>query len=530
MQSRMVEILTTAVAAVLLAAAGGAQAEEDNTSMGGITAYQVRSDDCALSGCGYISPEIAAGLYNLGELARVDSRGSAMMIGNSLATAKAGQRPRLLGVFDNLVQTVYLDFDTGPPLVLITDFRGAPVAQLPAHQYTQDERNAVQARLEADFQQFRAIRFTQTRPADGRKFTTLTFSCDNGLPGSSCIQFDPGTGNLSTLLGGAENTDFLNADTGDNAFIQGEFPEFLVLLRAFGFFNAVLGVPVNGNDPASVAQAVSTAVVNQVANTAAHELGHLLGLRHHDSFGAPGDGLPTTGTPRPDTFVPVFDRGQNAAETVLHLMATGTSLSASIARSFSTDPFFGEREATKLLAARFALRQREALVNRRSNRDVAFTRFLVPNTVLEGENAGSKFLDVQGALITEASIDPANADTYRFRGKAGEFINAEVVSFSNQLVEDSVITNINLYSIDADGSRTLVAFNAQTFESFDPFLLDVQLPRSGNYELEIVSANQVIIGGTVTPLVGVNAEFTAGTYELIAYMVNGPLNLRRSRN
>jgi hypothetical protein len=34
----------------------------------------------------------------------------------------------------------------------------------------------------------------------------------------------------------------------------------------------------------------------------------------------------------------------------------------------------------------------------------------------------------------------------------------------------------------------------------------------------------------VIPLVGVNAEFTAGSYELIAYMVNGPLNLRRSRN
>jgi hypothetical protein len=273
-------------------------------------------------------------------------------------------------------------------------------------------------------------------------------------------------------------------------------------------------------------------VVNQVANTAAHELGHILGLRHHDSFGAPGDGLPTTGTPRPDAFVPVFDRGQNAAETELHLMASGASVGASLARSFASNPFFGEREATKLLATRFALRQREAVVARRSNngRNVAFTRFLVPNTVLEGENAGSKFLDVQGALITEASIDPANADTYRFRGKAGEFINAEVVSFSNGLVADSVITNINLYSINADGSRTLVALNAQTFESFDPFLLDVQLPRTGEYELEIVSANQVIIGTTVIPLVGANAEFTAGNYELIAYIVNGPLNLRRSRN
>jgi hypothetical protein len=47
---------------------------------------------------------------------------------------------------------------------------------------------------------------------------------------------------------------------------------------------------------------------------------------------------------------------------------------------------------------------------------------------------------VKGALITEASIDLTNPDTYRFRAKAGEYINAEVVSFTNNLDEISVDT------------------------------------------------------------------------------------------
>jgi len=38
-------------------------------------------------------------------------------------------------------------------------------------------------------------------------------------------------------------------------------------------------------------EACTKAIVRQASQTAAHELGHLLSLRHHDSFGPPDGGL-----------------------------------------------------------------------------------------------------------------------------------------------------------------------------------------------------------------------------------------------
>jgi len=38
-------------------------------------------------------------------------------------------------------------------------------------------------------------------------------------------------------------------------------------------------------------EAYTKVIIRQASQTAAHELGHLLSLRHHDSFGPPGGGL-----------------------------------------------------------------------------------------------------------------------------------------------------------------------------------------------------------------------------------------------
>ena len=521
-----------AIGGVVIAASSSfaAYAVDVNDDMGGITAYQIRTDDCLLSSCGYISEDVVNVVQDLALLRDI----APISAGNNALNDGSGseRRARFLRNFDSFVQTVFLDFDAAPAITTVVDFAGNPVFQFPTRPYSQAERDAIQTRLEADYDRFPTIRFTQRRPADDRTFTTLTFACGNGDPAAACIRFDPTSGALSILFGQAQNIDFLNANTGDSAFIDGQFASFVASLGAFGFFNDVLGVPVDGNDPASVATALSTATVNQASNTAAHELGHILGLRHHDSFGAPGDGLPTTGAPSPDAFIPVFDRGQNAAETVDHLMASGASAGISLAASFAEDRFFSERSATKLLATRFVWRQTEAFVDRRFNpdRDIFFTRFLVPNTILEGENSGSRFLDVNGALITEAFVDLSSADVYKFRAHEGEYISAEVVSFSNALVENPVITNLFLLAVNDDGTRDVVAFNQQTFEGFDPFLLDVQIPADGTYELLVQAATFVVVGGgIVIPLEGPNAIFTEGDYELIAYQVDGPLNLRRHR-
>ena len=94
--------------------------------------------------------------------------------------------------------------------------------------------------------------------------------------------------------------------------------------------------------------AVSFAVTNQGANTGAHELGHTVGLRHQNSFGAPGDGIPNTGAISPFDFVPIFEGPSEADETTLHTMASGASVGLPFDGGVNLNRFFSERSATRL--------------------------------------------------------------------------------------------------------------------------------------------------------------------------------------
>jgi hypothetical protein len=151
----------------------------------------VHSDDCGLSACGYISEAVTTGLYNLDDLRRINAQGDAVAGASASTAMSASKRAEFLRRFDNFGQTVFLDLDSGPPLVSIGDFRDNVLLQIPAHQYTQAERNAIQARIEADYQRFPTIRFTQTKLAADRSFTTLTFACNGGQPGPACDRIDP---------------------------------------------------------------------------------------------------------------------------------------------------------------------------------------------------------------------------------------------------------------------------------------------------------------------------------------------------
>ncbi|MBX3401239.1 MAG: cadherin-like domain-containing protein [Gemmataceae bacterium] len=139
----------------------------------------------------------------------------------------------------DFTQLVYLDFDsaTGPN----------------EYFYSIEDRNLIQSRLEQDYAFPFSIVFTQTRPSIGR-YGTIVLNA--GAPGS----------NEALIAGLASELDFRNVNTGSVA-----------LINANGFLG-------RRGQPA----ATSPNYVAFTSTLIAHELGHLLGLRHNDSFGPIG--------------------------------------------------------------------------------------------------------------------------------------------------------------------------------------------------------------------------------------------------
>lgn len=410
-------------------------------------------------------------------------------------------------------QIVYLNFEQSSPVFYATLWGGVTLPFV-SHQYTQQERDAIQGNIEKDYQGF-DITFTQQKPTVG-EFSSLNFECQND--GQPCIDFDSGI-----LFGRAQSIDIQNVIRDDVAFVDAGLWEVLAQLDpSGGFFASVSGVPIENND---VQAALSTAVVNQASNTGAHELGHNLGLRHHDSFGSPGTGIPTTGVPSPYAFYPVFDGLMNGDEAVLHTMASGASVGSSLTDSTLRDRFLSERSVIKLVSA-----QRDRLVSEKSvsggNKKVHLRKVVAPNTILEGENAGGK-LDIREALIRGEISQLDEVDSYRFKAKAGEYISAEFNGFDVP-VGAPVIGAIDLYFEESDGSLTLVAQNYQNFEGFDAFLIDAYLEKGGDYILKVSSPNNLSLGydsngqPQLLPLVESGyGVLRTGDYNLSIYAVDG---------
>ena len=89
------------------------------------------------------------------------------------------------------------------------------------------------------------------------------------------------------------------------------------------------------------------------ANVASHELGHLLGLRHHDSFGPIGWGL------SPDVlrseFAPDYLGPQFGNETNQNIMSGSAGIDSALSALVGRSASFSERSAIKLTFAQQGL-------------------------------------------------------------------------------------------------------------------------------------------------------------------------------
>lgn len=336
----------------------------------------------------------------------------------------------------NAAQVVLLDFDTGTDGTI---------------DYTVSMRDQIQALMEGHYADF-DITVTQVTPGSG-DYSTVFFNSG-------------GAGGL------ASQVDFRNTDMNDTAVVN---------IDGFGF--------------------VTTAdIVSATAIIGSHEFGHLLGLRHGDSFGPIGMGLSNTGVPTAASYTPAYPGPATGDETRNHLMASPVSVGSTLGDT-TTPSWLSERSAIKLSNNEQGTVQSEGA----GPTPLTLETPIVPNTIVTGDNAGEVFV-VKLFTVAGSIGDAGESDLYTFSGLAGDVFSFEVISDLIDYREaNTVDSQISIF----DSTATLVAYYATTavndneFETPDSIIIDLVLPADDTYTIQVISSP--------------GAPNDTGAYEVLGY-------------
>lgn len=342
--------------------------------------------------------------------------------------------------------------------------------------YTASDKQEIIRRLEEDYKSF-GVNFTLEEPESG-VFEKLII---NNLPPRS-IFYNPDTQAASVRYGtifSASSIDTLNRDDGETATASGEFWDFLAQEDPSGdLFRRISGMEIT----TTLEDAVAQAKINTLANIGAHEVGHLLGLSHHDSFSPVGSGLdPLPSAAENDDFFPPYTGPRNANLTVLQLMSTGSnpSVVGQINQTFS------DRSLLKLAAIRGLSQTME------TESSTEGQQIILQPVTLPGRRSVIRNPDIvlmQRAANIKGSLDELEEeDFYTFTAEAGEFVTVE--TFGRRVINRAAEVAITIFYQSEQGELIQIDTNDLNFEGRDALLLDVPLPATGTYVLKINSAN-----------------------------------------
>ncbi|HVK13313.1 MAG TPA: pre-peptidase C-terminal domain-containing protein, partial [Gemmataceae bacterium] len=400
------------------------------------------------------------------------------LTGNSDAnvlTGAGGQDTVYGGAGDDYIQAgvtqlVYLDFD-----MFTTASKRVYVAA---------DRDAVQARLEADYSPF-GYRFTQVRPAGGA-FATVFF---NRTPFFD-VKGVPQSGGI------ADEVDWRNLN-----------------------LTGTLAVDVNGFLGYTTRQVTPTTntFVALSATIAAHELGHLAGLRHLDSFGPIGSGIYIQTVWNSVNPNEVYPGPRGAVDTPLHIMSSPASTRTELIAA-AGDAFFGERESVKLAffdTGRVTVETTAPHKTMATAQPLPMADVYVPNTLVRtnvsGQTLATQFNAQAANVVGSIQIDPATLasenDYYRFDATAGDFVTIEILSRTLARVTSGIDSILRVYNaagqpVDYYG---MPAVADDHFENQDAVLIDLLLPQTGTYYIEVDTF------ATAT------SDVDTGDYELFVY-------------
>ena len=371
---------------------------------------------------------------------------------NRLLGAETSTLTAAIAPVSSMQQWVLLDFDSS------TDTG--------EHFYSQAERDQIQARIATNYQgpggasnPWFHVYFTQNRlqilTVVGANYATIHF---NRTP-------ETGTGG-----GHASDLDFRNVSLQGEAQVQ---------------VNGIVGA-------AGYPEATSDNFIALSAKIGAHELGHLMGLRHEDAIGPIGYGLHSP--PGNADYKPAFTGPSAGYDAFDHLIGSPATVGSDRFNDLRS-LFFGEREAVKLAFNESGTSIPEGSTHSTlsSAQPINMLSMSVPNTLISGFNAGKQFdvaaLNVMGSINLD-STGKSQSDWYSFEGKKGDLVNLAIYSagLSRLTTHTQTIDSI-LRVYDASGALVPyydgVAVNDDQFEPTDSSLTDLVLPADGIYYIEV---------------------------------------------